>query len=145
MITNKNFIDSILGRTSITLNRALLKEFKENDISITPERWSVLAILHEKDGCSQQTIADATYRDKPATTRLIDNLEKEGLILREADENDRRLKLIFLTEKGSKIKTDADKLVDKIIVKATKNLEKEQLALVKGVLDKIYFNLIDEK
>lgn len=143
MITNKDIIDSILGRTSATMNRFLLHQFKQNGISITPERWSVLAILWEKDGCSQQEIARKTYKDKPATTRLIDKLEKEDFVVRTPDKRDRRINIIYLTEKGKHFQKEVSEIIDNTILKATQDISEKELLAVKETLDKIYFNIID--
>ena len=68
-----------------------------------------LVYLFNCDGNSQQEIAEKTYRDKVSITKIIDNLEKHELVFRVVDENDRRVKRIFLTKKGkalsSKIKS----------------------------------------
>ena len=45
---------------------------------------------------SQQQLCDATFRDKPSITRLVDNLEKLKLVKRNASKEDRRKNLIVL-------------------------------------------------
>jgi DNA-binding MarR family transcriptional regulator len=54
----------------------LQKNFKQANLDITIEQWSVLYHLWKEDGMSQQQLCDATFRDKPSITRLVDNLEK---------------------------------------------------------------------
>ena len=46
-------------------------------MNLTIEQWSVLYQLWKEDGKSQQELCNATFRDKPSITRLIDNLEKQ--------------------------------------------------------------------
>src|SRR5690554_1603067 len=93
-LSNENKYNLLTGRIPLLLNRFLVKKFKDNNIYLTREQWSILAVLWKNDGCSQQVLAEATYRDKPSITRLIDNLEKEGYVERKADKNDRRLNQI---------------------------------------------------
>ena len=59
----------------------------------------------EKEGLSQQELCNATFRDKPSITRLVDNLEKLNLVKRVASENDRRINRIYLTRQGQKWKS----------------------------------------
>ena len=47
----------LTGRLSMTLNRTLLQHFKANNIPLTREQWSILAVLWKEDGCSQQALA----------------------------------------------------------------------------------------
>src|SRR5690606_7712330 len=96
-------------------NRFLSQQFKNKNLNLTREQWSVLAVLWKNDGCSQQVIADSTSRDKPSVTRLIDNLVKEGYVIRKNHENDRRLNLIYLTDKGKNIEKDVIEIVDDTI------------------------------
>ena len=63
------------GRVSAAINRQLSRNFKKYEVNITPEQWTVLIYLWEKDGVTQQELCNATYKDKPSMTRLIDNME----------------------------------------------------------------------
>jgi predicted transcriptional regulator len=45
----------------------------------------VLYHLWKEDGRSQQDLCNATFRDKPSITRLVDNLEKLALVKRVAE------------------------------------------------------------
>ena len=66
----------ISGKASTAIARRLQKNFKLSGIDITIEQWSVLYHLWKDDGQSQQQLCEATFRDKPSITRLVDNLEK---------------------------------------------------------------------
>ena len=133
-----------MGRVPLLLNRFLVKKFKDNDIYLTREQWSILAVLWKNDGCSQQALAEATYRDKPSITRLIDNLEKEGYVERKADKNDRRLNLIFLTQKGRDIEIPMMNVVNETIDIATKNLTEEQTLNIRDSFQLIFENINKE-
>ena len=63
------------GKVSAAINRKLSRNFRLNDMEITPEQWTVLLYLWEKDGVTQQELCNATFKDKPSMTRLIDNME----------------------------------------------------------------------
>src|SRR6187399_3540545 len=97
----------ITGKASTAIARRLQKNFKQANVDITIEQWSVLYHLWKQDGLSQQQLCDATFRDKPSITRLVDNLEKLQLVRRVASESDRRMNLIYLTRHAQKLQDQA--------------------------------------
>lgn len=94
-----------LARTVIRVNLAFRQfiqaRFKLHNIDLTFEMLQVLGCLWDKDGINQQEIADQTIKDKASITYLLDNIEKRGLLYRKEDEQDRRNKLVYLTEEGT--------------------------------------------
>src|SRR6201996_40132 len=93
----------ITGKASTAIARNLQKKFNVAGLKITIEQWSVLYHLWKEDGRSQQELCNATYRDKPSITRLVDNLEKLQLVKRVPSENDRRINKIHLTRQALKL------------------------------------------
>ena len=79
----------ITGKASTAIARRLQKKLNDSGLKLTIEQWSVLYHLWKEDGRSQQELCNATFRDKPSITRLVDNLEKLNLVKRVAAENDR--------------------------------------------------------
>lgn len=141
IFTNENLYSILSGRTHSAFNRALLTHFKNSNITLTKEQATVLGALWLDDGCSQQSLADKTYKDKPGITRLIDNLEKENLVERRPDSKDKRLNLIYLTQKGKEIEKEVMENVNRTINDAIKDIEPEHLKIVKETFLKIYDNL----
>ncbi|WKS95400.1 MarR family winged helix-turn-helix transcriptional regulator [Riemerella columbina] len=141
ILSNENRYNLLAGRVPMLVNRFLSQQLKNEGVPLTREQWSVLAVLWKSDGCSQQHIADATFRDKPSITRLIDNLEKEQLVERHNAPNDRRLNLIFLTPKGKKMEQKVLKVVNDTISKATENLSNEEILTIKNGFEKVYQNI----
>ncbi len=80
----------ITGVANTAIARRLQKKFNQAEISLTIEQWSVLYHLWKADGISQQDLCKASFRDRPSITRLVDNLEKAGLVKRVADKEDGR-------------------------------------------------------
>ena len=77
-----------------------MKKMKDHDLDLTIEMLEVLYILWDKDNVNQQEIVDKTNRNKASITSLIDNMNARGLVQRNPDPQDRRNKLISLTEEG---------------------------------------------
>lgn len=62
-----------------------------------------LGIIQESAPLSQQDLGAALSLEKSSVTRLVQQLERRGWVLRERDAHDSRLRLLRLTEEGERI------------------------------------------
>jgi DNA-binding MarR family transcriptional regulator len=131
----------ITGIASTAIARRLQKKFNGTGLNVTIEQWSVLYHLWKKDGISQQDLCTASFRDKPSITRLVDNLEKAGLVKRVAANNDRRINLIYLTKDGQQLQEQTMKLADQTLTDALRGVPAEKVEVCKQVLQIVYDNL----
>src|SRR5690242_2314145 len=131
----------ITGKASTAIARRLQKNFKEAGIEITLEQWSVLYHLWKQDGQTQQQLCDATFRDKPSITRLVDNLEKSKLAKKVASKNDRRSNLIFLTKEAKNLEQNTMDVANRTLNEALEGVTNGQIEIAKEVLQKVYDNL----
>ncbi len=131
----------ITGKASTAIARRLQKNFKQAGIEITIEQWSVLYHLWKEDGQSQQQLCDATFRDKPSITRLVDNLEKLGLVKRNPAKDDRRINKICLTIEAQKLQEEAMEVATQTLNEALAGVTNGQVEIAKEVLQKVYENL----
>ena len=72
------------------------------DEDITPIQWAVIAAILEEPGTGQKHIAKRVGVDPVALGQMIDALEKNGMVERRADPQDRRGRQLFLTQHGMK-------------------------------------------
>ncbi len=70
------------------------------EIELTSSELMYLAQLYANDGLTQDEMAAEISVDKAATTRTIQGMEKKGLVIRTAHENDHRAKKVCLTDKA---------------------------------------------
>src|SRR6476619_5566318 len=105
----------ITGKASIAIARRLQKKFNTSGVNLTIEQWSVLYQLWKQDGLSQQQLCDATFRDKPSITRLVDNLEKLNLVKRVASKEDRRINMIYLTQQAQDLQEQTMSLANQTL------------------------------
>ena len=131
----------ITGKASTAIARRLQKNFKEALLDITIEQWSVLYHLWKQDGQSQQQLCEATFRDKPSITRLVDNLEKAKLVKRVASKNDRRSNLIFLTNDAKNLEQKTMEVANRTLNESLQGVSNEQIETAKIVLQMVYDNL----
>ncbi len=98
MQANHNFADDMIAFVS-----HLIQEFmglmRKHDLSM-PQIYALMHLFHS--GESQVTdIARVMGASSPAASQLVERLWQQGLVVREEDPENRRVKKIRLTEKGS--------------------------------------------
>jgi DNA-binding MarR family transcriptional regulator len=131
----------ITGKASTAIARRLQKNFKQANVEVTIEQWSVLYHLWKQDGLSQQQLCDATFRDKPSITRLVDNLEKLKLVKRVASKDDRRINMIYLTKEANELQEQMMELANQTLNEALQGVTNGQIEIAKEVLQMVYENL----
>jgi DNA-binding MarR family transcriptional regulator len=131
----------VTGKASTAIARRLQKKFNSAGLNITIEQWSVLYHLWKQDGRSQQELCDATFRDKPSITRLVDNLEKLNLVKRVPSENDRRINMIYLTKNAQKLEEETMQIADETLNEALRTVPPDRIDVCKEVLQIVYDNL----
>ena len=131
----------ITGKASTAIARRLQKNFKLANVDITIEQWSVLYHLWKEDGMSQQRLCEATFRDKPSITRLVDNLEKLKLVKRVASKEDRRINLIFITKEAQVLQEKTMEIANQTLNEALQGVTNGQIEIAKEVLQMVYDNL----
>lgn len=124
------------------INRRLSENFRKAGNIITAEQYGVLKQLWLQEGQTQLDLACKTSKDKPSITRLLNNLEKKGLIERKVNDDDKRCNKIYLTSKGEALKTMCLSNANQTVDEATKSIEKSDLKICKKVLANICDNLI---
>jgi len=136
----------ITGKATTAIARRLQKKFNASAMNLTIEQWSVLYHLWKQDGISQQELCNATFRDKPSITRLVDNLEKLNLVKRVASENDRRINKIFLTKQAQKLQEQTMELAEETLNEALDELPEEQKQVfILNELEGVPFKIIAEQ
>lgn len=131
----------VTGKASTAIARRLQKKFNTAGLNLTIEQWSVLYQLWKKDGISQQELCNATFRDKPSITRLVDNLEKLQLVKRVPSETDRRINLIHLTRQAQKLEEETMVLAEETLNEALVTVPADKIEVCKEVLQIVYDNL----
>ena len=100
------FLD--LLRTCEVLNRKLVGVLKPTELS--PTQYNVLRILRgAKDALPCGEIASRMITRDPDITRLLDRMEKRGLVARSRETKDRRMVLTRITPAGLKALADLDR------------------------------------
>lgn len=133
----------LLNRTLRKFNNVLNLKFKEYDI--TTEQYVVLLRMDTGDqGVTPKDLACRTEKDQANITRILDQLERKGLIKRSANALDRRSLKIYLTDTGLFLRRQLMPVEDKVNSQALSGLTTDQVDLFKAVLNQITKNMTAE-
>lgn len=91
-------------RTSNAIEREL-----ESKFDIGCSEFEILDLLaeHSPENCRMKDLALTSPLTQSALSRIVDRLEKAGMVIRLACADDRRAMFVELTVKGRKVHTDA--------------------------------------
>lgn len=70
-------------------------------LGFTLSRWLLLLHLSRNDGCTHRELAQSMGIEAATLVRLVDHMEKDGLLKRCPSETDRRVKHLRLSEAGN--------------------------------------------
>ena len=114
---------------------------KSRGIDLSKEQFIVLKYLNESDGRKQNDLAFITNRSKTALTRLINTMEKKGLVSRTICEKDMRINHIYLTPSGREIWAKAYPFFLEIIEELQQGISDEDILRVQDVMKQIQKNI----
>jgi DNA-binding MarR family transcriptional regulator len=129
------------GRFAKNFNDLLTRSFKDAGYNITGEQFSILTVLWYADGVSQQHIASAIERDKTTISRVLDSMIKRNLLVRKPAIEDKREKLIFLTEEGKQLQSVLVQISGAMYLRAINGLSELEIRSILKLLHAMNQNL----
>lgn len=103
-----------------------------------------MADLWANDGVNQKDLGISLIKTKSSINQMLASLESDGMIVKKDDPNDKRGKLIFLTEKGKNLQT----YIESASQSADQNLQEivsqEDIDTTKRVLGILHNMLLQE-
>jgi len=125
------FLD--LLRTTDMLARGLVSVLKTEEVS--PNQYNVLRILRgSRNGLPCGEIASRMITRDPDITRLLDRLEKGGLISRCRETKDRRMVMARITPDGLKLLSRLDEPIEEAHRRQLGHLGRERLRVLTDLL-----------
>ncbi len=96
----ESFIPYLLNHVADRYNKQFKQALKA--AGLTVPQWRVIAVLNAAGGLSFTEIQNLTVIDQPTLSRTVDQMVKNGMVLRANRPGDARFAVVSLTEKGSK-------------------------------------------
>jgi len=104
---------------------------------VTPVQFAILNALMDTPGEDQVTLAGRVAFDAATSGSVIGRLEAKGWVRREADTQDRRRKLLWVTPEGEQAVQGMKRAVARAQTKILEPLEADEQAQLVALLDKL--------
>jgi MarR family transcriptional regulator for hemolysin len=110
---------------------------------ITHRQCQVLACLAHEGILSQVELADRLDIEPPTLVRILDRMERDGLLAREPSDTDRRVKLIRVLPKAKPVWKKIVQCAERVRGQACRNLSVEQRQTLQELLGIVQSNLLN--
>jgi MarR family transcriptional regulator for hemolysin len=132
-----NSIGAQMHLASQALRRRMHNRIHQLGYQCTMEQLAVLEVLKFNGAMNMSEIANAIIKENAAITRMVDVMERRGLVERKSIAGDRRAKAIHIKKSGLDV---FDELIPKLVLElkeATSCITKEENDEVLRIMKKI--------
>ena len=121
-----------LGYQIAHLNRLYDRRMQEalGDLGVAPGQFAPLVMLFEQDGLTQAELCRRINGEQPTMANTLDRMERDGLIKRKPDPDDKRRATIHLTPRADDMRARVMEQARQVAAQAVKALsasEQDQL------------------
>lgn len=134
----KELLGTTIGKLRNKLHRLMKQRYAaEANIKLTVEEFILLTMIRAKTDQILQNIAIATGKNKSVVMRMIDSLEKKGLVKRTVNPEDRRENLLSTTDTGEQVVAEYHKIEKKLSYELLKGIPDEKVEVFFEVIEEI--------
>ncbi|REG85656.1 MarR family winged helix-turn-helix transcriptional regulator [Marinomonas pollencensis] len=126
-MSNHNSLETLFHLVH-ALKQQMHKQIEALNLTVTPMHVRAITIIAEQTPCTASDVAKFLNRDKAQITRLLSALISENLILKAANEKDKRSQCLLLTEQGECLLKQVKEVEKNIFNKMSKDISEEKLA-----------------
>ncbi len=125
--------------------RALRKRFEARAVAygLSSAQWRLLVRGVKEEGVAQARIAELLEIEPISVSRLIDRMEDGGWVERRQDAGDRRVRMIFPTDKSRAVFADIKSVAGEVYEVALAGLSADERQILVKALNTIITNLSD--
>lgn len=141
----KGRIGSLIYITGTLVRGFSTQTFSEKEFGLTPDQYVILSLLIENEEIIyQRQLAEIMFKDRANISRIIDIMQKNGLIEKIPEAHGRKIYKLVVTQKGRELKekvfpTDID-----LRQEITRDITQEELAITFNTLEKMNRNIRDK-
>lgn len=107
-----------------------------------PGQEVVLKALGDRDGLTMSELASELGVQPPTVTKMVTRLAAYGFVMRQASPTDGRLARVYLTEAGSALLADVDRMWKRLEKEALAGLDEKEKKRFRRYLRKVEKNLL---
>ena len=140
-ITLKECPYYLISRVSLVVTAALKKEFASSGVEqVKPAYLGVLMSLWQEDGLKVIELGKKAGLEPSTMTGLLDRMERDQLVARGTDPNDRRVLRINLTKAGRQVRDPVLKVVERVLAEIFAGIPEDDIAQSKHLLRRVLAN-----
>lgn len=125
----------LVSHLNVDLQNELDQRLKRYELDI--KLWPVLFSLWQEEGVTQTALSKRCDVANYTMTRLLDQLQQQGLITRHQDADNRRAFQIYLTDSGKALEQDLVREAERVNEAFLEHLAVEERAQLLLLLNKI--------
>ena len=135
----EQYLPYLLNRAGARIAAAFNAEMRQIGASL--QVWRVLAALREQDGRRMGDLSKTTSIEVSTLTRLVDNMEKDGLVARRRESGDARAISLHVTPSGRRLTQRIMPIAERYESVALKGFTAGETAVLKKALRRLYENM----
>ncbi len=134
---------AIISKIRDDVNKLIITELAKNNITdVVPSHGDILCFLYsEKGSLSVNTLAQKVHRTQPTVTVLVNKLEKLGYVKRLKNDEDQRITMVHLTDKGWELEPIFNQVSEAINHKVYGRLSEQEQEQFEYLLERVYSGL----
>lgn len=137
--TLENYVLYNLVRTAATYNEEMSKALKR--FRLDTMKWRVLMLLNDRSPSSVGELARRSVTKMPTLTRVLNRMEDEGLIVRQALKGDKRVVQVTMTPKAVTTLRTVQAIGQKVFERAFEGVSGEEASAMTDLLRRVRANL----
>lgn len=132
-----------LGFLISDLGRQLRTHFdrRVRVLGYTRAQWQAIKAIDRNEGINQSGLAELLEVEPITLCRLMDRMEKSGLVERRPDPEDRRAHRLFITEQSRQSSAELSSIGATLMAEVTDGLSPEELETLQSLLLRLRSNL----
>ena len=134
-----SYLPYLLNRAGARIAIAFSEEVRP--LGATLQMWRVLAALREGDGRRMGDLSETTSIEVSTLTRLVDNMEKKGLVARRRDAADARVVALHVTPAGRRLTQRITPIAERYESVALAGFTAAEADILKAALRRLYRNM----
>ena len=135
----ENYLPYLLNRAGARIADAFGKEVRP--LGATLQMWRVLAALRAQDGRRMGDLADTTSIEVSTLTRLVDGMEKKGLVARRRAADNARAVTLHVKAAGRRLTGRIVPIAEGYEQVALQGFEERDVDVLKAALRRLYANM----
>jgi DNA-binding MarR family transcriptional regulator len=132
----------LLTRVTARANQLWIKQLRDHGLTIG--RWQVLSVLSRFDGSRIGTIADLSGGEQPAVSRVVDQMQRDGLVKRRPALGDSRAVEVWITDRGRATFDSLMPHAEAFVNRMVRTMDDNEIKQMTNLLERLFSDLQEE-